>query len=151
MELQNPNQFLMDYYYNNKYVLKKKTFKHKTVNYFIAHLHQKTHSNKKFKKINIVFNPFCSFYLKRNITNITEDELTEMMNKIDKCEIINNCSYHFIEYYKKAPINQYQFYSLKNYNFYDMLLFEYCSHRDRERIWRELSIFKQNKLKVIFD
>lgn len=150
MELQNPTRFLLDYYYNNKYILKKITFKHKTINSYIAQLYLKTHSNTKFKKINIVFNPFCSNYLKRNISYITRDELSEMIDKIDENIIINNCCFHFKEYYEKYPINQYQFYSFKNYNSYDMLLFEYCSHRDRDKTLKEFEIFNKNKLKVIF-
>lgn len=151
MELQNPINYLLDYYYNNKYILKKKTFKHKTINYFISHLYTKTSTNIKFKKLNIVFNPFCSHHLKRNIANVSKEELSSMMDKIDSEEITNNKCFHYIEYYQKDPVNQYQFYSLKNYNFFDMLLFEYCSHRNRKKSWRELTIYTQEKLRVTFD
>tara|TARA_R110001592_G_scaffold208565_4_gene459627 strand:- start:392 stop:862 length:471 start_codon:yes stop_codon:yes gene_type:complete len=151
LHLQNPINYLMDYFYNNKFILKKKTYQNKTINYFIGHLYTKTHCNNKFKKINIVFNPFCSFYFQRNISKLSLDEIDELMLKVDNKQIVNNKRFHLIEYYEKYPLNQYQFYSLKKYNFYDVLIFQYCTHKSKDRVYKEHNDYITSKLSITFD
>ena len=150
MELQNPMNYLLDNFYNNKFVEKKKTYRNKTIREYISTIYNKTYTNKKFKKINYVFNPFLSYHLKRNIYRVSKTELDQVMDLIDEKNIINNKKYHLIEFYKEEPISQYDFFCLKNYNFYDTLLFEYITHKEREQVYERLKKFESDKLKINF-
>jgi len=150
MKLQNPITFLLDNYYDLKYIKKNKKFKYKNINFYIASIYKKTSRNKKFKLIQYIYNPFTTFYLKRNIFGITKAEAITIMDEIDNNNIINNPRFDMEEYYQKYPMTQYEFYSLKNYNFYDCLFFEYADHKDRAIVLEELMIFQSKKLNLTF-
>ena len=58
-------------------------------------------------------------------------------------------NFYIIKY--KNPMSQHEFYSLKNYNFYDTLFFEYAQHKDGERIFKELYEYESKKLNLSFN
>tara|TARA_R110000803_G_scaffold134452_5_gene201543 strand:- start:3399 stop:3854 length:456 start_codon:yes stop_codon:yes gene_type:complete len=151
MEIQNPIHFLMNHYYHNKYVDKKITFRHKSINYYIGLLYNKTARNKKFNKITYVYNPFLTSYYKRHIVEISKNEITEILDLIDSKGIINNPIYHLNKYYEEEPLNRHQQYSLYNYNFYDMLFFDYLTHKNRKLVYKRLKKYEKDKLTVQFD
>tara|TARA_R110002124_G_scaffold175519_2_gene343298 strand:+ start:2050 stop:2505 length:456 start_codon:yes stop_codon:yes gene_type:complete len=151
MELQNPIDFLMNHYYHNKYIDEKITFKHKSINYYISLLYNKSARNKKFNKITYVFNPFLTRYYKRHIVKISKNEIIEILDLIDNKGIINNPIYHLNKYYEEEPLDKHQQYSLYNYNFYDMLFFDYLTHRDRDLLHTRLAEYEHDKLTVYFD
>ena len=67
MILQNPIKFLLDNYYDLKYKKKSKRLRNKNINFYIAMAYKKTNNNKKFNKVLFIFNPFTTFFLKRNV------------------------------------------------------------------------------------
>ena len=97
-----------------------------------------------------IFNPFTTLHLKRNIFAVTPKEVEDILELIDTEGIINNPRFDLNEFYKKDPMTQHEFYSLKNYNFYDSLFFEYADHKDRERVFRELNEYETKKLNISF-
>ena len=151
MILQNPLKYLLDNYYTIKYKKNNKKYRSKNINYYIAVTYSKTQKNKKFKKLQFIFNPFTTFHLQRNIYSISDDEVVSIMNHIDTIGIINNPRYDLEEYYLNDPMSQYEFYSLKNYNFYDSIFFEYADHKDRKRVFTELKEFESKKLNISFE
>ena len=48
MQLQNPITFLLDNYYDLKYIKKNKKFKYKNINFYIASIYKKTSRNNIF-------------------------------------------------------------------------------------------------------
>jgi|TARA_R110000796_G_scaffold138738_1_gene254897 hypothetical protein len=150
MLLQNPLKYLLDNFYTIKYKKENKKYTNKNINFYIAATYKKTQRNKKFKKLQYIFNPFTALYLQRNIYSITDDEVNSIINEIDTNGIINNPRYDLHEYYKNDPMSQHEFYSLKNYNFYDTLFFEYAQHKDGERIFKELYEYESKKLNLSF-
>ena len=130
MLLQNPLKYLLDNFYTIKYKKENKKYTNKNINFYIAATYKKTQRNKKFKKLQYIFNPFTALYLQRNI--------------------YSNPRYDLHEYYKNDPMSQHEFYSLKNYNFYDTLFFEYAQHKDGERIFKELYEYESKKLNLSF-
>ena len=83
MEIHNPIYFLLDNYYTCKYILERKTFKYKTINFYISYCYKKSQSNKKFTKLFPVFNAICCKELGRNITSISYEEFNELLTRID--------------------------------------------------------------------
>tara|TARA_R100000951_G_scaffold86972_1_gene74714 strand:- start:654 stop:1109 length:456 start_codon:yes stop_codon:yes gene_type:complete len=150
MILQNPIKYLLEHYYIIKYKQKNKKYKNKNIQFYIGVTYGKTARNKKFKSIQKIFNPFTTFYLKRNIYSLKQEEIIKILDHIDEVGIINNPRYDLEEYTSKEPMNKYQFYALKNYNFYDSLFFEYASHKDRDVVFEQLKEFEISKLKISF-
>ena len=150
MLLQNPITYLLDNYYTQKYLKKNKKYRNKNINFFIANTYKKTGRNKKFKTLQKIFNPFTTLYLNRNIFALTTKEVESILDIIDSEGIINNPRYDLNEYYKDDPMSQHEFFSLKNYNFYDALFFEYADHKDREKVFEELNKYESRKLNISF-
>lgn len=150
MELRNPIHYLLEHYYHNKYIDKKKTYRSKSINYYVGLLYNKTERNKKFNKITYVYNPFLTFYYKRHIVKISKNEINEILDLIDDNKITNNMTYHYDEYYQLEPLNEHEHYALYNYNFYDMLFFDYMKHKNRKKLFRRLKKHEQDKLYVQF-
>tara|TARA_R100000541_G_scaffold53146_1_gene61071 strand:- start:612 stop:1067 length:456 start_codon:yes stop_codon:yes gene_type:complete len=150
MLLQNPITYLLDNYYTQKYLKKNKKYRNKNINYYIAQTYTKTERNKKFKNPHFIFNPFTTLHLKRNIFGINPKEVESILDIIDSEGIVNNPRYDLNEYYQKDPMSQHEFYSLKNYNFYDSLFFEYAEHHDKEKVFRELNEYETRKLNISF-
>lgn len=150
MLLQNPITYLLDNYYTMKYLKKNKKYRSKNINYYIANTYKKTGRNKKFKTVQMIFNPFTTLYLKRNIFALTTKDVESILDIIDSEGIVNNPRYDLNEYYKDDPMSQHEFFSLKNYNFYDALFFEYADHKDRERVFEELNKYESRKLNISF-
>ena len=150
MEVHNPIFFLLDNYYNCKYELERKTFKYKSINFYISFCYKKTQTNKKYNKLFPVFNAICCKELGRNITSISKDEIEELMTKIDTLPAFKERQYHLEPFYESDPMTAEQFRSLKNYNFFDILLFEYYSHRNKDLIYQQLEAHSLKKLKCEF-
>ena len=150
MEIHNPIYYLLDNYYECKYVLERKTFKYKSINFYISFTYKKTQTNKKFTKLFPVFNSICCRELGRNITSISYNEFDELLRRIDNTATFKERQYHLEEFYEHDPMTPEQFRSLKLYNFYDFLLFEYYSHRDKDLIKRQLEEHSLKKLKCEF-
>tara|TARA_R100000541_G_scaffold30714_1_gene39642 strand:+ start:3612 stop:4067 length:456 start_codon:yes stop_codon:yes gene_type:complete len=151
MILQNPITYLLDYYYSVKNIQKNKKYKNKNLNFFISNMYRKTYMNKKFNKVVYVYNPFSSFYLQRNIVDISKEEMITMMDEIDKIGIVNNPRFDLQEYYKNEPLSPFQFQSLKKYNYYDTLLFEYVDHKNRKKTFKDLEEHRKSKLIISFE
>lgn len=150
MEIHNPIFFLLDNYYTCKYILERKTFKYKTINFYISYCYKKSQSNKKFTKLFPVFNAICCKELGRNITSISYEEFNELLTRIDTLSTFRERQYHLEEFYENDAMSPQQFKSLKSYNFYDILLFEYYQHRDKDLIKRQLVAHNMEKLKCEF-
>ena len=150
MILQNPIKYLLEHYYIIKYKQKNKKYKSKNIQFYIGITYNKTARNKKFKSLQKIFNPFTTFYLKRNIYSLKQEEIIHILNHIDAEGIVNNPRFDLQEYTTKEPMNQYQFFALKNYNFYDSLFFEYAEHKDRDRVFEKLKEYELSKLNISF-
>ena len=150
MILQNPIKFLLDNYYDLKYKKKSKRLRNKNINFYIAMAYKKTNNNKKFNKVLFIFNPFTTFFLKRNVFYLEKIDIITILDEIDEKGIINNPKYDLMEFYKKEPMTQYEFYSMKNYNFYDSIFFEYTSHGDRNLVFKEIEEYEKSKLVIDF-
>ena len=150
MILQNPIKYLLEHYYMLKYKKKNKKYKNKTIQFFIGVTYDKTGRNKKFHAIQKIFNPFTTFYLKRNIYSLKEEEIIDILDHIDAEGIVNNPRFDLQEFMTQDPMNQYQFYALKNYNFYDSLFFEYAEHKNRDRVFEQLKEYELSKLNISF-
>ena len=151
MLLQNPITYLLDNYYTMKYLKKNKKYRYKNIKFYIAQTYSKTERNKKYKNLQMIFNPFVTLYLGRNVFALTKKEMDEILDHIDTEGIVNNLRFDLDEYYKKDPMSQHEFYSLKNYNFYDALFFEYADHKDRARVFEELNEYETRKLNISFN
>lgn len=151
MRLENPINFLLNEYYNLKYRVVHKKYQHKTLNFFISSTYRKTAMNKKFHKLRPVFNPFLTLYFKRTIYDLDIHEIIKIMDLIDAGEIVNNPRYDFLEYHIKEPISTTQYYSLKNYNFYDYLMLEYAEHKDRDRTFADWKKHETDKFSLSFN
>ena len=151
MEIQNPINFLMDHYYYNKYIDKKITYRNKSINYYIGLLYNKTARNQKFNKRTYIFNPFLTKYYKRHIVSISKNEIDEILDLIDNKGVFINPIYHLQKYYEDEPLDRHQYYSLYNYNFYDMLIFDYLKHKNRDLVFKKLEDYETEKLTVLFD
>jgi hypothetical protein len=97
-----------------------------------------------------VFNAICCKELGRNITSISYEEFDELLRRIDTLSTFKERQYHLEPFYESDPMTPEQFRSLKNYNFFDILLFEYYSHRDKDLIKRQLEEHNLNKLRCEF-
>tara|TARA_R110000796_G_scaffold63084_8_gene145389 strand:- start:1461 stop:1757 length:297 start_codon:yes stop_codon:yes gene_type:complete len=97
-----------------------------------------------------VFNAICCKELGRNITSISYEEFNELLTRIDTLSTFRERQYHLEEFYKNDAMSPQQFKSLKSYNFYDILLFEYYQHRDKDLIKRQLDVHNMEKLKCEF-
>ena len=74
-----------------------------------------------------------------------------MMDEIDKIGIVNNPRFDLQEYYKNEPLSPFQFQSLKKYNYYDTLLFEYVDHKNRKKTFKDLEEYRKSKLIISFE
>lgn len=147
----NPVHFLLDFFYQSKYVKFKKRFEFKNINFFISHTLRRTDKNKKYKKLMPIFNPICSLYFKKNICSIKKFELEEILDLIDNDEFdIKPRMFHLNSYYKSEPMSSDEFFSLTKYNFYDLLIFDYVRHRDREKTITEYEKYEDDRLQVRF-
>ena len=138
MILQNPIYYLLDNYYNCKYVEERKSLQNKSISYFISNTFKRSQSNKKFKKKRPIFNAVCSLYFKRNVVFLKLEEIKELLDKIDEGYSITPRKYHLESYYEEEPMTAANYKSLCKYNFYDALLFEYATLGDRMVIFKKM-------------
>tara|TARA_R110000765_G_scaffold260253_1_gene360474 strand:+ start:463 stop:918 length:456 start_codon:yes stop_codon:yes gene_type:complete len=138
MQIQNPIYFLLDHYYFVKYIEKRKSLKHKSINFYISNTYKRSASNRKFKTIRPVFNAMSSLYLKRNVVQMTEQEMEKILDDIDEEYQIIPRKFHLETYYKEYPMQADDYKSLMKFNFYDLLIFEYISHKDRNIVFNKM-------------
>tara|TARA_R110000782_G_scaffold263625_2_gene356357 strand:- start:87 stop:545 length:459 start_codon:yes stop_codon:yes gene_type:complete len=151
MKIHNSLFFLLDTYYSNKYVEGQKLLQNKSISFFIGNVFKKTNTNKKFKTLRPIYNAICSFYFKRNVFYLKEEEMEILLNEIDKeLEIIPRC-YHLEDLYEEEPMTAANFKSLKKYNFYDLLLFEYATHKDKKLIFEKMIDYNSKLRKCEFN
>ena len=150
MKLQNPIFFLMDNYYNCKYIEERKSLKNKSINYYISNTFKRSNSNKKFKHLRPIYNAICSLFCKRNVVYLKIDEMKEILDKIDEGYSIIPRKYHLEDYYEQEPMTAANYKSLCKYNFYDGLLFEYATLKDREVIFKKMEKYNKELQKCEF-
>ena len=150
MKIHNPSFYLLDYYYTSKYVECRKTLKHKSINYFISSIFNKSQSNKKFNTMRPIFNAMCSYYFKKNVVYLKTSQMVELLDHIDKGFEIVPRKYHLEEYYEQEPMTASNYKSLMLYNFYDNLLFEYSRHLNRDIILKKMENYNLDLQKCSF-
>ena len=150
MKVRNSIYFLLDNYYFCKYVEGRKSLQNKSINFFISNTFQKSNSNKKFKTLRPIFNALCSFYFKRNVVYLKLDEMKILLDEIDKDFEIIPRRYHLEELYLEEPMSPANYKSLCKYNFYDLLLFEYASSKNRETIFKKMENYNEDLQKCQF-
>ena len=150
MILQNPIFFLLDNYYNNKYVEDRKSLRNKSISYFISNTFKRSQSNRKFKKKRPIFNAICSLYFKRNVVFLKLEEIKELLDEIDNGYEIEPRKFHLEEYYKEEVMSSANYKSLCKYNFYDALLFEYATLGDRMVIFKKIEKYNLDIRKCDF-
>ena len=140
MKIHNSIYFLLDHYYSQKYIIEHKSFRNKTISFYIGNTFKKTNNNKKFKLLRPIFNAICSLYLERNVVYMKKEEMEIILDEIDKSlEIVPRC-FHLEDLYKTEPMSPSDYNSLLKYNFYDLLLFEYANYNNREEIFEKMEI-----------
>lgn len=138
IKIHNPIYFLIDNYYYIKFVEKRKSLIHKSINFFISNTYKRSNLNKKFKNLRPIFNAMTSLFLGRNVVHMTKAEMEKMLDEIDKGFEITPRRYHLENYYKEFPMTPPDFQSLMKFNFYDMLVFKYISHKDKEKVFKQM-------------
>ena len=138
MKIHNSIFYLLDNYYNNKYIEERKSLQNKSINYFISNTFKRSNSNKKFNHLRPIFNAICSLFFKRNIVYLKLEEMKELLDKIDEGYEIVPRKYHLEDYYEAEPMTAANYKSLCKYNFYDSLLFEYAALKERLVIFKKL-------------
>ena len=138
MKIHNSIFYLLDNYYNNKYIEDRKSLRNKSINYYISNTFKRSNSNKKFKDLRPIFNAICSLFFKRNVVFLKLDELKELLDEIDEGYEIIPRKFHLECYYEEEPMTAANYKSLCKYNFYDGLLFEYAALKDRLVIFKKL-------------
>ena len=150
MKIHNPSFYLLDYYYTSKYVECRKTLKHKSINYFISSIFNKSQSNKKFNTMRPIFNAMCSYYFKKNVVYLKITQMIELLDHIDESYEIIPRKYHLEEFYEEEPLTPSNYKSLMLYNFYDGLLFEYSRHGNRDIILKKMENYNLDLQKCSF-
>ena len=150
MKIHNPTFYLLDYYYTSKYVEKRKSLKHKSINYFISSIFNKSQSNKKFNTMRPIFNAMSSYCFHKNVVYLKISQMIEILDEIDRGYEIVPRKYHLEEYYEEEPMTASNYKSLMKYNFYDNLLFEYSRHGNREIILKKMENYNIELQKCTF-
>ena len=150
MKIHNSIFFLLDHYYSQKYIIEHKMFKNKSISFYIGYTYKKTNNNKKFRVLRPIYNSICSLYFKKNVVYLNKIDMTTLLDEIDtKLEIIPRC-FHLEELYKVEPMTPANYKSLVKYNFYDLLLFEYSNHKDRDIIFMKMEQYNSKLRKCEF-
>ena len=76
--------------------------------------------------------------------------MTEILDKIDEGYTIIPRKYHLEDYYEQEPMTAANYKSLCKYNFYDGLLFEYATLKDREIIFKKMEKYNKELQKCEF-
>jgi hypothetical protein len=150
MKIHNSVFFLLDNYYFNKYIENRKSLRTKSINFFISNTFKRSQTNKKFVKLRPIFNAICSLFFKRNIVYLKQDEMSKLLDEIDKGYEIIPRKYHLEDYYEEEPMTAGNFKSLCKYNFYDLLIFEYSSSKDRDEIFKKMEEYNCELQKCLF-
>lgn len=138
MKIHNSIFYLLDNYYNNKYIEERKSLQNKSINYFISNTFKRSQSNKKFIHLRPIFNAICSLFFKRNVVYLKLKEMKQILDQIDEGYQIVPRKYHLEDYYEEEPMTAANYKSLCKYNFYDGLLFEYAALKERMVIFKKL-------------
>ena len=138
MKIHNSIFYLLDNYYNNKYIEDRKSLRNKSINYFISNTFKRSQSNKKFIHLRPIFNAICSLFFKRNVVYLKLEEMKQILDQIDEGYEIIPRKYHLESYYEEEPMTAANYKSLCKYNFYDSLLFEYAALKERMVIFKKL-------------
>ena len=138
MKIHNSIFYLLDNYYNNKYIEQRKSLQNKSINYFISNTFKRSQSNKKFIHLRPIFNAICSLFFKRNVVYLKLGEMKQILDQIDEGYQIVPRKYHLEDYYEEEPMTAANYKSLCKYNFYDGLLFEYAALKERLVIFKKL-------------
>lgn len=138
MKIHNSIFYLLDNYYNNKYIEERKSLQNKSINYFISNTFKRSQSNKKFIHLRPIFNAICSLFFKRNVVYLKLGEMKQILDQIDEGYQIVPRKYHLEDYYEEEPMTAANYKSLCKYNFYDGLLFEYAALKERMVIFKKL-------------
>lgn len=150
MKIHNSIYFLLDNYYFNKYVENRKSLRTKSINFFISNTFKRSQSNKKFLNIRPIFNANCSLFFKRNVVYLKMEEMKTILDEIDKGYEIVPRKYHLEDYYEEEPMTPGNFKSLCKYNFYDLLIFEYASSKDRDVIFKKMKEYNRQLQNCLF-
>lgn len=150
MKIHNSIYFLLDNYYFNKYVENRQSLRTKSINFFISNTFKRSQSNKKFIKLRPIFNAVCSLFFKRNVVHLKLEEMEKILDEIDLGYEIVPRKYHLEEYYEEEPMTPGNFKSLCKYNFYDLLIFEYSSSKDRDVIFKKMKEYNEKLQNCLF-
>tara|TARA_B110000977_G_scaffold53173_1_gene72273 strand:- start:438 stop:686 length:249 start_codon:yes stop_codon:yes gene_type:complete len=69
---------------------------------------------------------------------MTEQEMEKILDDIDEEYQIIPRKFHLETYYKEYPMQADDYKSLMKFNFYDLLIFEYISHKDRNIVFNKM-------------